>query len=632
MEQSGYSEKVRVFLRMQADPTSVLSLSRQSLSFPPSTLASGLSTPQAEYRADYVFEADESLEYIFNYLCLALDKLHCVLSLGKSDLVRGPHGLIASYIRQIVALQGEITIGCMGFEGDKVTNYLPEAYIPVTTWEEVVLSTQAADLFHCQTAKTALLVFSAFVKWPAGSGGVQFIEASQDSQLLNLLICTVTNANSRVDLRNVQRNRLWDVLRRTICGKSCISVVGNVSSEAWVLQCTAEVMRNRHRSETFFTSSLQRHIERLEVQSDRTRKALIDRDSRQKEEIAALKRDNGLLTQTLNTRKMLKDEDRTMVLRLEQDLNRVKNLHLLRETALNEVKERIKELESDLDIRKYGIATQFRDTIGPFDEKIEELREQNADLERKNGLLEATVSALKACLTPKPRSEAQTQACSRPLSLHFPVPVSISGHRSEKAEIMEEIWAVQREIEGCKQDPAEDQRASQTLYRLLTESWLYTDWALRGLKQAFDHTKAALELEVCDRELKLAVLEHRMSQTQAASTEKWQALESQAATALPLETAMRDLQGKLAFKAEDTLKLKQEFAAAVQKLKGKYKVKLREVKGRESGETEKRVREQCEQLEEKEEQREMERRRAEKERRELQERIATLQDQLRGCP
>lgn len=626
MEQSGYSEKVRVFLRIQTDPTSSLLCSRQTVRFPPS---SDLSTPQAEYRADYVFGTDESVEYIFNYLELALDKLYCVVSLGKSDLLRGQNGLITRYIRQIVALQGEITIGCMGFDGNSVTNYLSEAYISVKTWEEVVFATQAADLFHLKTPKNTLMVFSAFAKVPNTSCGVQFIEAFQDSPLLNLLFHTVTNANSPVEGKGLQRNKLWEVLNRTICGKSCISVVGNVSSEEWVLQCTAEIVRNRHRSETYFTSLLRRHIKRLEIQSERTRKALIDRDNRRKEEVEALKRDNELLEQNLATRQMLKNEDKSLILRLEQDLNRVKNLHLLRETAFQECKERIKELESDLDIRKYGVATQFRGTTSRFEETIEQLRGQNADLKLKNGLLEETVSALKACLTPKPRSEAQTQVYSKTLSLHFPVSVSIPGRRSEKAEIIAEMKGVEKEIEAlrCSQGPA-DPRESEALYALLTESWVYTDWAVRGLKQAFDRMKAALELQVCERDLKLAVLEQCAGQKDTVFPEKWRELETKAANALPLEAAMRDLQGKLTRRAENCLRIKQEFASDMQKLKGEYKEKLREEKRKETEDPGQKVKELQELREEEEETRDMERRRVEVERKKLQERIAALQDKI----
>ena len=318
MDQSGCTERVRVYLRIQSDatadqyPQSLHYISRQVVRFsgsvplPPSTnifasrdklahtppkgesLRSASLQPSApvikaedEYAADYVFEPDESLEYVYNYVSLEVGKLHCVVSLGRSDLLEGETGLVAAYIREALGLGGEVSIGCAAFIGEKVTNYLPEPYMSVTSLAEVQALTKASDFFQAKKPREGLFIFSVFVQRPTGNSGVQFIEATQSSKSLDLLLQVLTNSDSQGDQRLLAKNKAFDVLKKTLCYGSRVTVVGNLSttaplsgSTAWVLRTTSDLMENRQRSVTFYTTLLLQHIERQEKLGGRFSKAL----------------------------------------------------------------------------------------------------------------------------------------------------------------------------------------------------------------------------------------------------------------------------------------------------------------------------------------------------------------------
>lgn len=177
MDQGGYTDTVQVYLRMVRESTAAHSpqclryVSRQSVHFSPSPPygfpldttstphSAHLSQTEGQFSADYVFEAEEPLDSICEYVCLDPGKLNCVLSLGNSDLMNGSQGLIANYIRKIVELNGKITIGCVGFIDGKVTNYLSEAYMAVNSLEEVVRLAKETDLFISRKQRRGLLIF-----------------------------------------------------------------------------------------------------------------------------------------------------------------------------------------------------------------------------------------------------------------------------------------------------------------------------------------------------------------------------------------------------------------------------------------------------------------------------------------
>lgn len=671
MDQSVYAERVRVYLRIQSDatadqyPQSLHYISRQVVRFsgpsplPPSTnifasrdklahtppkgesLRSASLQPSVpiikaedEYAADYVFEPDESLEYVYNYMSLEMGKLHCVVSLGRSDLLAGEDGLVAAYIREGLGLGGEVTIGCAAFIGEKVTNYLPEPYMSVTSLAEALTLAKGSDFFQAKKPREGLLIFSIFTQ----NGGVQFIEATQSSKSLDLLLQVLTNSDSQGDQRILAKNKAFDVLKRTLCYGSRVTVVGNLSttaplsgSTAWVLRTASDLMANRQRSVTFYTTLLLQHIERLEKQGGRVSKALEDKNYRQKDEIDRLKEEIETLKLTLAAKEPLESE----VSSLQMELNEARNLQLLRETALNEAKERVKELENVLSQRNMGITARFEATTGSFEDILGQLRSENEELKRKNAILDSTIAALKSCLSPKAKMDAFTQYSEKSLSLELVFSQQISSFslkQSTEMQLTEQLAATQRQVENLRSQlivspygVEEDQRQCRALYKLLTECWLYTDWAIKGFKQAFDQMQSALELKVRDRELKVAAMEHRLSQTHSLHTDKLQALESKAAEALTLETEIKDLRQKLGKKEEDCAKMKEEFVLAAHKLKAKYKEKLQAGKGG-AEQWEGRVKRLREEVEEKEEQLEMLRTRAEREIRELQEQVVALKD------
>lgn len=655
MDQGGYTDTVQVYLRMVRESTAAHSpqclryVSRQSVHFSPSPPygfpldttstphSAHLSQTEGQFSADYVFEAEEPLDSICEYVCLDPGKLNCVLSLGNSDLMNGSQGLIANYIRKIVELNGKITIGCVGFIDGKVTNYLSEAYMAVNSLEEVVRLAKETDLFQSRKQRRGLLIFSVFHQRAGGSAGTQFIEATHPSSLLDQLLYTLTNANQHPYPLNAHQNMLFDILYRSICYQSRVIVIGNVSSgagnTAWVLSVTANLMEGRRMCRTFLTSLWMTEIETLEKQGENMIKGGSDKEYRHRQAILPLKQEINALNQALKAQKYLPNKPNMQLSRLELELNDLKNLHLLRETAINELKEQIKDLESELELRNYGISTQFRDSAGSFDETIEKLRRENEELRRKNGVLEVNVSALKAFLAPKARAEAWTQIFARPLALYFPTAICVPGHRQERDLLAEELLATKREVERVRTQIStvpnaveDEERQCKALYRLLTESWRYSDAAIRRFKQAFDQMNAAMQLAICDRDLKEAEIEYRISKA-SIPADKLQNLERKAAAARQTETAMRELQGKLAEKEAYLLRKKEKFASYAHALKTSYKTKQKEVK---EGKGTRELQALKEEIEEKQEEREMELRRVEKDRRELHEQIAALRAQIQA--
>ena len=643
MDQDGYT--VQVYLRIVRESTAAHSpqclryTSRQSVHFfPPLSCGFPVDTAavapsEGQFSADYVFQAAESLESICDYVSLDPGKVNCVLSLGNSDLMNGSQGLIANYIRKTVESNTKITIGCVGLIDGKVTNYLSEAYMAVNSLEEVVRLTKETDLFQSRKQRRGLLVFSVFHQLAGASAGTQFIEATHTSSLLDQLLYTITNASQHSFPLTAHQTMLFDVIYRSICYKSRVIVIGNVGNSAntaWILSVTANVMEGRRMCRTFLTSLWMLEIETLEKQGENRIKGGSDKEYRHRQAILPLKQEISALNQALTAQKYPQNEQNAPLSRLEVELNDLKRLHLQRESAINELKERIKELKSELEIRNYGISTQFLDFTGSFDETIEKLRRENEELRRKNEVLEVNVSALKVFLAPKARAEAWTQIFPRPLALYYPIQICVPGRCEENDQLAEELRATERELERLRTQvstvPNEDEeRQCKALYRLLTESWRYTDAAIRKFKQAFDQMQAAMQLAICDRDLKEAEIEYRISKA-SIPVEKLQELERKAAVAQQTETAMRELTGKLAEKEEYLLKKKKKFASYVHALKTSYKIKQKEAKG---GAGARELQQLKEELEEKQEEREMELRREEKDRRELHEQIAALKEAIK---
>lgn len=598
----GYTDTMQVYLRLVRESTATHSpqcvryISHQSVHFYPPAMGS-----HTEFSADYVFEATESLGSICDYVSLDPGKVNCVLSLGNSDLLNGSQGLIANYIGKIVAFNRKISIGCVGFTDGKVTNYLSEAYMTVSSLEEVGKLTR--DMSQCKQRRE-LLVFSVFDEL---AGCTQFIEATHTSTLLNQLLGTLTNANPPSFPLN---HLLFDVIYRSICYQSRVIAIGNVGNRgdtAWILSVTACLMENRGRCRTFLISLWRIEVETLEKQGENMIKRGSDRENRHKQAILPLQQELNALNQALKAPKYPQNEQNIPLQRLEREVNGLKHLHLQREAAINALKCRIKELESELETRNNGISTQFLDFMGSFDERIEKLSRENEELRRKNGVLEVNVSALKVLLAPKARAEAWTQIFARPLALYFPLPISLP--------------CTQREVDTLRTVASEEDQC-KALYNLLTETWRYTDTALRRLKQAFDQMQAALQLAICDRDLKEAEIEYRISKA-STTPDPLLDLDRQAAVFQQTNTALTALQRKLAEKEEYLLRKKQKFASYAHALKTRYKLKQKEAKEG-TGE----LQQLKEEVEEQQEEREMELRREQRDRRELQERVAALQEAI----
>lgn len=106
MDQEGYTEALKVWLRLVRGPTAAHSpqclrvTSPQSVCFvsqlPQEIPPAYPSQSETQFNADYVFDASDSLESISCCARLDPDKFQCVVSLGNSDLLSGSQGLIAT--------------------------------------------------------------------------------------------------------------------------------------------------------------------------------------------------------------------------------------------------------------------------------------------------------------------------------------------------------------------------------------------------------------------------------------------------------------------------------------------------------------------------------------------------------
>ena len=716
MEAKGYEERVKVYLRVLGDstlsqyPQTVHIVSKQTLRFvdyqptakliqypegflsreklahtPTKTEGVKLSETageipptmklEKEFTFDHIFEPSESLEFLRHFLSLEPGKLHCLVSLGKSDTVSSPEGLAVNYLRDVFGIGGEVSIGCAAFSGEKVTNFLSEPYEQVSSLEEVLRNPGLCDFFQGKKPKDSILVLSVFHTHQGVTGGVQFVEAVGPSRTLSLLCQAVTNSDAVTDLRTITKLRLFEVLRRTLCSGSQIFIVGNVCPvepyndwTAWVLRETEGVMSTRQRCVTFSVHLLLKNVERLEAQVQRSAKIAEDREVRYTEEKAKLIEEcetlKASLKQAIIKEGSLQSDFTIRLKRSEQELNDLKDLMMLRETELLETKGRIRDLEAEEARRKHGISTQFQSMSQPVNEKYESVLRENEALRRTIAELEVVANGLKACMQAKSSKVSECVQIDPPVAPQarlrivrlasiciLPGDTTGPNRISDEVRLLaDQLRSAELELQRLRSVPppspreSEDMTQSRALYNLLSEVWRYTDSALRSFKDQFDKMSALMEFRVADRELKIALLEHRIQQTDAVHTGALRELEvakeqqatgsdRQSAYIRELEEKIAESRGKIEEIQSENGKLKEEFAKKMHEMKDNYKKSIKELKNgarnREAGQTEEvqeTVRRLQAEIEERNEEIVMERERAKTERRELELQISALKD------
>lgn len=123
--------------------------------------------------------------------------------------------------------------------------------MPANSLSTVKSLVKRAHLFETGYQRKGLLVFSVFQQSASGGKWTQFIEAAHPSRFLDLLGYTITNTGDcTYPLSNIEIT-FFDIIRRSICYKPRVIVIGNVSSEmsnsattSWILSFTENIMEN----------------------------------------------------------------------------------------------------------------------------------------------------------------------------------------------------------------------------------------------------------------------------------------------------------------------------------------------------------------------------------------------------
>jgi len=601
----------------------------------------------SEYTVDYIFSQSDSLEFICNYLSLELPKVYCVVSIGKSDTLTGHGGVILSYLSDLFTKVAEVSVSLVLYAGDKCTNYLQEPYVKAGSVQEVLNLAAPADfLLSKRPIKEGIVVFGVY---SSASGGAQFVESQGNSRIIELLLSVLTNSDTISDQRVISKNRLFDGLKRTLCADSRFIILGNAtptvphySTSLWVLRLLSLVMNNKHRCVTYYCSLLLKQVERLEVANAKSKGALEERLKSVSDELGVLQRDNEKLRELL-AQPVKTSPSKARVKELTQELNDVKNLLMVRDTALADMTSRVRDLETEMENKAKGVNTQYRYLSGVSEEEILTVQAENRELRARNTQLSVDLQTLQKCLgRSKPNTQnAEVQASTPPScrkvthvsSISLPGKPSTSDPET-KESLQEQLRNYKTELASLRAQrippSSENDKQAKALYRILTEIWIYTDSAVRGLKLLFDRMQADLELTVAERDLRIAQLEHQESLQ--PSKVRVEELEQKVRESERMAKEMAAMQATLAAKDAEMAKLKGDMKAEIKRLKKEFEDQLQATKSAQQKPASAELRSTLEALQEDSKERQKawlaERQAWEEERVQLQETVAALDGQL----
>ena len=118
-------------------------------------------------------------------------------------------------------------------------------------------------------------------------------------------------------------------------------------------------------------------------------------------------------------------------------------------------------------------------------------------------------------------------------------------------------------IEECAGE--DDLRQSRALYNLLTEVWIFTDSAVRGMKVQFDRLLALMEVRVAERDLRIAKLEAALD-TVSRNNEGGRVTE--------LEAELRDTRAKLTAVEGDLRETRTIVKEETERMKDEHKKRM----------------------------------------------------------
>lgn len=527
-----------------------------------------------DYTVDYIFSPSDSLEFLCNYLSLELNRPYCVVSIGKSETLSGEGGLILTYLTELFTKVSDISISLSLYSSDKVSNYLPDTTVKARSLQEVLTLTSSADYFRSRRPiKDGIMVFSVYSSLNAG---VQFIESQVNSRTIELLLMTVTNSESTSDYRIINKTRLFDSLKRIFCANSRFILLGNTtptephySTTDWILRLLSYAMNNRHRCYTYYLSLLTKHIELLEM---KVQKKGEEQVSGMNLELTEVKRVNEELRKRVAQMGRGVDEE-AKAREMQTEINDLKNLLMLRNTEISDLKSRIRDLETELENKTRGLTTQFHFLSGVSEDEILHLRDENKELKSKNTQLNVEIQALNRYVG-KPKVSTRDigtefafnlQICPNP-GVFLPGKVHFPSSNTQES-LLEQIRIYRSEIASLQlqhsiSTPSSDLKQSRTLYNLLTECWIFTDHAVKSMQIIMEKERARMEMELTERNLKIAKLEN-----QQISKIKVDELEQK-------EKEVKAMQAALIAKEGEVEKMKTDFKAEVKRLKKTFKQKL----------------------------------------------------------
>jgi hypothetical protein len=384
---------------------------------------------------------------------------------------------------------------------------------------------------------------------------------------------------------------------------------------------------------TYFCNLLLKQIERLEAANARTKAAVDDKSKGMSEEYAAVLKECERLRELLAQQTKVSPNEA----KLAQEVNDLKNLIMIKDTINADLTSRVRDLETEMENRAKGVNTQYRYLSGRPEEDMLVVQEENQELRSKNFQMSVESHSLCKCANrSKPTSQpADTQTVPFPRRItrvsNLSIPVKPSSDHEIRESLLEQLRKAKADLALSKaQLPASssesDYKQSKALYRILTESWIYTDCAMRNLKVLFDRQTASLELKIADRDLRIAHLEYQ--EYMQPSKIRLDELENKAKENERMVKEMLALQAALATRDAEVSKLKADIKSEKKRLTKEFEDQLRAQQKPAGAELRSAVEALQEDLREKQKTWAVERQEWEEERGQLQETVLALEGQL----
>lgn len=313
---------------------------------------------QYSFTFDYIFNEEDTLESISNYLPLDFSYHNCIISIGKSDIFTSRYGYVLKTISNGLEQGFKVEIGCASLNSDKILS-LTEGFKEIKDLHDAGQLLFSLDYFIPRKPRDEINVTTIILTKDTHKTYFQFADINQYGRVIDTLSKVLTN-NSFSRGGTVQaKDPLVQILTKSLCFGGKILIFGNIfPTYPYLLQTRSillyidNIMQNRFRNRNAYTDLLLKEVRKLH-----------------KNILKASKKNEEISSQML----LLKDQLYTQATQFNQEKNKIELECKKLEFEVTEYKDNW--IKSELGISESSVNKAYNELENRLNKKEAELIE-----------------------------------------------------------------------------------------------------------------------------------------------------------------------------------------------------------------------------------------------------------------